>query len=125
MASNQVSVKVLPEYIPEESNPSKKRYVFAYTVIIENLGQAPAQLMSRHWIITNGETLKTQEVQGDGVVGQQPRIEPGEHFEYTSGTVLESPVGTMQGSYKMVDDDGEFFEVNIPVFTLAATNSVH
>jgi len=109
MASNQVSVKVLPEYIPEESNPSKKRYVFAYTVIIENLGQAPAQLMSRHWIITNGETLKTQEVQGDGVVGQQPRIEPGEHFEYTSGTVLESPVGTMQGSYRMADDDGEFF----------------
>lgn len=125
MASNNVAVKVLPEYIPEESNPAKKRYVFAYTVVIENLGEQSAQLLSRHWIITNGETLKTQEVRGDGVIGQQPHIQPGEHFEYTSGTVLESPVGTMQGSYRMLDEDGEYFDVHIPVFTLAATHSVH
>ena len=125
MANENIQVSVTPYYLKDESMPEKNRYVFSYTVSIHNDGEFDAQLLSRHWIITNGETLKTQEVRGDGVIGQQPVIPPGESYQYTSGTVLESPVGTMQGSYRFSDEDGEFFDVSIPVFSLAAPLSVH
>lgn len=125
MTESNVEVTVKPQYISKESAPEKNRYVFSYTVIIKNNGLLNVQLLSRHWIITNGETLKSQEVRGDGVVGKQPKIKPGESYTYTSGTVMESPVGTMQGTYRMIDTDGEYFDALIPVFTLAATHSVH
>lgn len=125
MANPNVRVEVIPRYLVTESSEEKKRYVFSYTVTIHNEGDHTAQLLSRHWIITNGETLKTQEVRGDGVIGKQPTILPGESYTYTSGTVMETPVGTMQGSYRMIDDEGEYFDVPIPVFSLAATHSVH
>ncbi|NVK37461.1 MAG: Co2+/Mg2+ efflux protein ApaG [Gammaproteobacteria bacterium] len=124
-SADKVFVHVMPHYMAEESNADKNRYVFSYTVSITNETEQPVQLMSRHWIITNGETLATQEVRGDGVVGQQPIIQPGDSYTYTSGTVMEAPVGTMHGRYTMLDQDGEFFDVSIPVFTLAVTNSVH
>jgi ApaG protein len=125
MANPDIQVTVKSSYIAKESMPEKKRYVFSYTVTIRNTGDRTAQLISRHWIITNGETLKSQEVRGDGVIGKQPHIKPGESYTYTSGTVMEAPVGTMQGSYRMIDDEGEYFDASIPVFTLAATHSVH
>lgn len=121
----KVFVHVMPHYMAEESSPEKKRYVFSYTVSITNETLEPVQLMSRHWIITNGETLATQEVRGEGVIGQQPIIKPGDSYTYTSGTVMEAPVGTMNGHYTMLDHQGELFDVLIPVFSLAATNSVH
>lgn len=122
---NDIKVNVIPHYLRDESAPEKNRYVFSYTVQIHNDGKNDAQLLTRHWIITNGETLKTQEVKGDGVIGQQPVIPPGESYQYTSGTVMESPVGTMEGSYGFSNDLGEFFDVPIPVFSLAAPLSVH
>jgi len=121
----KVFVHVMPHYMAEESSPEKQRYVFSYTVSITNETLEPVQLISRHWIITNGETLDTQEVKGDGVIGQQPIIKPGDSYTYTSGTVMDSPVGTMHGHYSMLDHEGKLFDVTIPVFTLAATNSVH
>ncbi|MFT5593426.1 MAG: ApaG protein [Oceanicoccus sp.] len=121
----KVFVHVMPHYMVEESSPEKKRYVFSYTVSITNETLEPVQLKSRHWIITNGETLATQEVRGEGVIGQQPIIKPGDSYTYTSGTVMEAPVGTMNGHYTMLDHQGKLFDVIIPVFTLAATNSVH
>lgn len=120
-----VSVSVKTHFMKAESRPHKKRFVYSYTITISNNGELSAQLLSRHWIITSGDTLKTQEVQGDGVIGQQPRIKPGEHFTYTSGTVMDSPVGTMQGSYRFMDELGEYFDVIIEPFTLAAPNTVH
>ena len=125
MDNPNVLVNVIPQYIAKESIPEKKRFVFSYTVTIDNQSDLSVQLLSRHWIITNGETLKSQEVRGDGVVGKQPRIKPGSSYTYTSGTVMESPVGTMQGAYRMIDENGEYFDALIPVFTLAATHSVH
>lgn len=122
---SKVFVHVMPNYMPEESSPEKQRFVFSYTVSITNETLHEVQLLSRHWIITNGETLKTQEVRGDGVIGQKPIIQPGESYTYTSGTVMESPVGTMHGFYTMQDHEGAFFDAEIPVFTLAATHSVH
>lgn len=125
MTRANVSVQVVPQYIAKESIPEKNRYVFSYTVTIKNDSDISIQLLSRHWIITNGETLKSQEVRGDGVVGKQPKIEPGSSYTYTSGTVMESPVGTMQGSYRMIDDQGEYFDTIIHPFTLAVTHGVH
>lgn len=125
MTNPSIQVSVEPKYIFKESVPEKNRYVFSYTVTITNNGELAVQLLSRHWIITNGETLKSQEVRGDGVVGKQPRIQPGKSYTYTSGTVMESPVGTMQGTYRMIDETGEYLDALIPVFTLASTNSVH
>ena len=125
MANENILVNVTPFYLKDESVPEKNRYVFSYTVNIHNDGEHDVQLLSRHWIITNGEDLKTQEVRGDGVIGQQPVIPPGETYQYTSGTVMESPVGTMQGSYQFTNEDGEFFDVIIPVFSLAAPLSIH
>ncbi|MHB1176254.1 MAG: Co2+/Mg2+ efflux protein ApaG [Sulfuriferula sp.] len=121
---NHVTVSVDTAFIPDQSNPHQDRYVFAYTVTITNTGTMPAQLVSRHWVITDAEN-KVQEVRGMGVVGEQPLLKPGERFEYTSGTAINTPVGTMQGSYQMVAENGEHFDAEIPVFTLAMPRVLH
>ena len=118
------TVQVKTAYIPEQSDPESQRYVFAYTITIRNEGTLPAKLLTRHWIITNADG-KTQEVRGEGVVGEQPYLRPGEGFEYTSGTMMETPVGSMQGSYQMLADDGQKFECPIAPFTLSMPNKLH
>ncbi|OUR60157.1 Co2+/Mg2+ efflux protein ApaG [Bermanella sp. 47_1433_sub80_T6] len=125
MLKPNVTVSVKTHFMRSESRPEKKRFVYSYTITIKNDGELAAQLISRHWIITSGETLKTQEVSGDGVIGQQPNIQPGEHFTYTSGTVMDSAVGIMQGSYRMLDAQGEYFDVVIEPFTLAVPNQLN
>lgn len=120
----QINIAVKTHYIAEQSAPAQDRYVFAYTITIHNQGEIAAQLLSRHWIITDGEG-KTQEVHGDGVVGEQPYLRPGEAFRYTSGTVLDTPVGSMQGSYQMQDEEGQRFDAPIPPFTLAIPRTLH
>ena len=119
-----LEIQIAARFLEEESAPEREHYVFAYTLRIRNLGRLPAQLMHRHWIITDGNG-KVEEVHGDGVVGQQPRLEPGEEFEYTSGAVLETAVGSMQGKYDRVGDDGTRFDAPIPPFTLAAPRTLH
>ena len=116
--SPRVSVQVQSVYIESQSSPDEERYVFAYTITIRNLGRAPVQLLKRYWLITNGNGRET-EVQGEGVVGVQPHIEPGGEYQYTSGAVIETPFGTMEGHYEMVAQDGESFRVPVPVFRLA------
>lgn len=111
-------------YVVDQSAPQQGRYVFAYTITIENSGGIAAQLISRHWIITDAAG-HVQEVRGDGVVGEQPYLEPGQSFRYTSAAVIETPVGTMQGSYQMIADDGWAFEAPIPVFRLSVPNVLH
>ena len=120
----RISVNVNTTYLAEQSDPSADRYVFAYTVTIANTGTVAAQLISRHWIITDAENV-TQEVKGLGVVGEQPLLRPGESFEYTSGTALATPVGTMRGSYQMAAEDGNKFDAEIPQFTLAMPRVLH
>ena len=120
----EVSVSVEPNYLADQSAPDEDRYVFSYTVTIRNTGEKPARLLTRHWIITDGNG-KTQEVRGEGVVGEQPHLDPGQQYRYTSGTVSETPVATMQGSYQMVADDGTQFEADIPVFTLSMPHILH
>lgn len=122
--SPRVSVQVQSLYIESQSQPDHERYVFAYTVTIRNLGRSAIQLLSRYWLITNGNGRET-EVQGEGVVGEQPHIEPGGEFQYTSGAVIETPLGTMQGHYDMVDAQGNPFRVAIPVFRLAVPIVIH
>ena len=117
MAKYAFRVQVEPQYLPEQSAPEQALYTFAYTITISNTGEIPAQLISRHWIITN-EAGQIEEVKGLGVVGQQPFLKPGESFEYTSGCRLRTPSGTMHGSYFCVAEDGERFEVEIPTFAL-------
>ncbi len=119
-----IQVTVNTAYIPEQSDPVADRYVFAYTINIANQGTAAAQLISRHWIITDSEQ-QTQEVRGLGVVGEQPFLRPGESFEYTSGTAISTPVGTMRGSYQMVAEDGQKFDADIPEFTLSMPRVLH
>ena len=119
-----ISVKTRTLYIADQSDPANDRYVFAYTITITNTGSAAAQLVSRHWIITDAND-KVQEVRGKGVVGEQPHLRPGESFEYTSGSAIATPVGTMRGSYQMVADDGEKFDVAIPEFTLSMPRVLH
>ncbi|PIE41781.1 MAG: Co2+/Mg2+ efflux protein ApaG [Gammaproteobacteria bacterium] len=119
-----ILVDVKTEYIPDQSDKNQQRFVFAYHVTISNEGNQPAQLISRHWIITDGNK-QVQEVRGEGVIGKQPTIKPGENFEYTSGAVLETPVGSMHGSYEMVGANGEMFHTKIPVFTLASPNALN
>lgn len=119
-----ISVAVRPEYLPEQSDPAAGRYVFAYTITIRNTGSIAAQLISRHWIITDAES-QIQEVKGLGVVGHQPLLKPGESFEYTSGCAVATPVGTMRGTYQMVAEDGTQFEAIIPEFTLAMPRVLH
>ncbi len=120
----QISINVDTAYLAEQSDPSADRYVFAYTVTISNTGTVSAQLISRHWIITDAENV-TQEVKGLGVIGEQPLLRPGESFEYTSGTAMATPVGTMRGSYQMVAEDGNKFDAEIPVFTLSMPRVLH
>ncbi|HKH19718.1 MAG TPA: Co2+/Mg2+ efflux protein ApaG, partial [Gammaproteobacteria bacterium] len=116
--SYNIKVKVASAFIEGQSDAAQDRYVFAYTVTIHNAGSVPAKLLTRHWIITDSNS-KVQEVRGDGVVGEQPHLRPGEGFQYTSGTVLETPVGTMRGSYQMLADDGTEFDAEIDAFTLS------
>ncbi|MDQ1315456.1 MAG: ApaG protein [Pseudomonadota bacterium] len=119
-----ISINVKTAYLDEQSDPSADRYVFAYTITIANNGTVAAQLISRHWIITDANNV-TQEVKGLGVVGEQPLLRPGESFEYTSGTAMATPVGTMQGSYQMVAEDGNKFDAEIPLFTLSMPRVLH
>ena len=120
----EIAVRALPQYVGAQSAPEEDRYVFAYTITIENTGTVAAQLISRHWIISQADG-QTEEVRGLGVVGVQPLLRPGEKFEYTSGCQLASPVGTMQGSYQMVAEDGTAFTAEIPEFVLAAPRVLH
>ena len=115
---NNISVGVETRYIEEQSNPDENYYVFAYTITIRNIGQQQAQLLTRHWVITDSNH-KVQEVRGDGVVGEQPVLEPGEQFVYTSGTMIETSVGTMKGSYQMQAQDGFQFDAIIDEFVLS------
>ncbi|HET7125870.1 MAG TPA: Co2+/Mg2+ efflux protein ApaG [Lysobacter sp.] len=119
-----LEISVATQFLDEQSDPDGERYVFAYTIRIRNLGRLPAQLLDRHWLITDGNG-KVEEVRGEGVVGEQPRLEPGEAFTYTSGAVLETAVGTMEGSYHMSGDDGTEFDAPIPPFTLAVPRTLH
>jgi ApaG protein len=120
----QITINVNTAYLAEQSDPSADRYVFAYTISIANTGTVSAQLISRHWIITDAENV-IQEVKGLGVVGEQPLLRPGESFEYTSGTAMATPVGTMRGTYQMVAEDGNKFDAEIPVFTLSMPRVLH
>ncbi|OVZ56917.1 Co2+/Mg2+ efflux protein ApaG [Pigmentiphaga sp. NML080357] len=124
MKSHELTVTVQPRYLAEQSDPAQRQYVFAYTIRITNTGSEPAQLISRHWIITDGNQQQ-QEVRGLGVVGQQPLLQPGESFEYTSGCPLSTPVGTMRGTYHCVGENGMPFEVEIPEFVLAMPRTLH
>ena len=119
-------IRVDPQsaYVAEQSDPSRDQFVFSYTIRITNVGTVAAKLVSRHWIITDGEH-RVQEVRGAGVIGQQPLIAPGESFEYTSGASLTTPVGTMRGSYQMVAEDGREFDAPIPPFTLSVPRTLH
>ncbi|HEY9278542.1 MAG TPA: Co2+/Mg2+ efflux protein ApaG [Eoetvoesiella sp.] len=124
MKPYDLTVTVTPQYLPDQSEPSEQQFVFAYTVRITNNGEHAAQVISRHWIITDGQE-NTQEVRGLGVVGQQPLLGPGETFEYTSGCPLPTPIGTMRGTYHCVGDNGIPFEVTIDEFVLAMPRTLH
>lgn len=119
-----IEVEVQTTYIEEQSSPSDNRYVFAYTITIRNAGSVAAKLLNRHWIITDSNG-KTQEVRGEGVVGEQPHLAPGESFQYTSGTMIETSVGSMRGSYQMIADDGVEFDAEIAPFTLSIPRTLH
>ncbi|OGA16501.1 MAG: Co2+/Mg2+ efflux protein ApaG [Betaproteobacteria bacterium RIFCSPLOWO2_12_FULL_63_13] len=120
----EVSVSAATQYLADQSDDAAERYVFAYTITIRNTGSVAAQLISRHWIITDARN-QVQEVRGLGVVGAQPLLKPGESFEYTSGTAIPTSVGTMRGSYQMVAEDGTQFDAPIPEFTLAVPRVLH
>ena len=122
--SYAISVSVQTRFLDEQSAPDEGRYVFAYTIRIANVGDVPAKLLTRHWIITDANG-KVEEVRGDGVVGEQPHLKHGEDFHYTSGAVLETAVGTMRGSYQMLADDGHRFDAPIAQFTLSIPRTVH
>ncbi len=119
-----IAVTVQTRFLNEQSAPDDNRYVFAYSIRIANAGSVPARLLTRHWIITDANG-KVQEVRGDGVVGEQPWLRPGDDFHYTSGAVLETSVGTMRGSYQMQADDGRRFDATIPQFILSIPRTVH
>lgn len=120
----EIEVTAQVMYIAERSEPDENRYFFAYTMTIRNTGTAPAKLLTRHWVITDGQG-GVQEVRGDGVVGEQPHMAPGQGFQYTSAAVLETPVGSMHGSYQMVADDGHRFDAPIKAFSLAVPNTLN
>ena len=119
-----IEVEVDPRFLEDQSEPEAGRYVFAYTIRIRNRGSVAARLVARHWRITDGNG-RTEHVDGDGVVGEQPRLEPGEQFTYTSGATLPTSVGTMEGRYDMIGDDGTRFDAPIPPFTLAVPRTLH
>ncbi len=123
-ARYEITVKPKTQYLADQSDEAADRYVFAYTITILNTGAATAQLLSRHWIITDANG-KVQEVKGLGVVGEQPKLAPGESYEYTSGAAIATPVGTMRGSYQMVAEDGTKFDAPIPEFTLSIPRVLH
>jgi ApaG protein len=120
----EIAITVATQYMPDQSDPDAERYFFAYTITVANSGSVTAQLISRHWVITDAEG-KVEEVRGLGVVGHQPLLKPGESFEYTSGCPLATPVGTMHGSYQMVAEDGTRFEALVPEFVLAMPRTLH
>lgn len=122
--SPRVCIQVQSIYVESQSIPEENRYVFAYTIIIRNLGRFTVQLLGRYWLITNSNGRQTQ-VQGEGVIGKQPLIQPGGEFRYTSGAILETPLGTMEGHYEMVDHLGQPFRTAIPVFRLAIPTLIH
>lgn len=124
MSKPEFTVSVVPHYLAEESAPEANHYVFAYTITVRNSGDVPAQLISRHWVITD-EHQKVEEVRGLGVVGEQPFLHPGESFEYTSGTQLDTPIGTMQGEYQCTAEDGTPFSAAIPPFLLTVPRTLH
>jgi ApaG protein len=124
MATYEFSVQVRPRYLKEHSNPEDQHFVFAYTVTIRNTGQRTAKLISRHWIITDGNN-QVEEVEGEGVVGEQPVLKPGESYEYTSGCPLPTPVGSMRGTYHCLADDGTAFDAPIPEFVLSMPRTLH
>lgn len=124
MAQYEFSVSVRPQYLVEHSSPEEQHYVFAYTVTIRNTGDHTAQLVSRHWIITDANN-SVEEVRGEGVIGEKPVLQPGQSFEYTSGCPLPTPVGSMRGSYQCVADDGTAFEAPIPEFVLSIPSALH
>lgn len=119
-----IGIEVDTRYLEEQSQPEQRRYVFAYTIRIRNDGPVPARLLGRHWVITDA-LGKVEEVDGEGVVGEQPHLEPGEAFQYTSGAVLETDHGVMRGSYRMLADDGTRFDAPIPAFTLTVPRTLH
>ena len=119
-----VAVTAHSTYLPDQSDPGKEQYVFAYTITVTNTGTVTVQLVSRHWIITDAEH-RVQEVKGLGVVGQQPTLKPGESFEYTSGASIPTQVGTMRGAYQMLAEDGHAFDAPIPPFTLSVPRTLH
>lgn len=121
---HRIEVSVETAYIEAQSNADKNRYVFAYTILIRNEGEMPAKLLTRHWVITDANG-KVQEVRGDGVVGEQPHLQPGEGFRYTSGAIIETSVGSMHGSYQMIADDGTEFDAEIRPFSLSVPRVLH
>jgi ApaG protein len=123
-ADHIFDIDVATRYLDEQSEPEQDRYVFAYTVRIRNAGKVAARLLGRHWIITDANG-NVREVTGEGVVGEQPWLRPGEDFSYTSGAVLETHLGTMHGSYEMIADDGTRFDAPIPAFTLSVPRTLH
>lgn len=120
----EITVSARSAFVPDQSEEKSRRYVFAYTVTITNTGDMPAQLLSRHWIITDAQN-RVQEVRGAGVVGEQPFLRPRESFEYTSAAAIATPVGTMRGSYQMIAEDGVKFEAPIPEFALSVPRVLH
>ncbi len=120
----EINVSIRTAYLPDQSDEDAERHVFAYTITIANTGTVATQLISRHWIVNNGDGT-VQEVRGLGVVGEQPLLRPGDSFEYTSGTVISTPVGSMKGSYQMAAEDGVHFDVPIPEFILSAPRTLH
>jgi ApaG protein len=124
MSAYDFTVTVKTQYLPEQSSPDQSHYVFAYTILIRNTGSVAAQLISRHWVITDTNN-KVQEVAGLGVVGHQPLLQPGEQFEYNSGTQMDTPQGSMKGEYFCVAEDGTRFEVEIPEFVLSLPRTLH
>jgi ApaG protein len=123
-SEHEIQVQAKTRLVPEQSDPNRQMYTFAYTITIKNQGRTPAQLLSRHWIVTDANG-QAQEVRGDGVVGKQPLIKPGEAFEYTSGARLRTPFGSMHGSYQMVAADGTRFNAEIRPFTLGDRSMLH
>ncbi|MGN2242426.1 Co2+/Mg2+ efflux protein ApaG [Frateuria sp. GZRR33] len=122
--SYTIDVQVETRFVPDQSKPHDNRYVFAYTVTLHNAGDVPARLLTRHWVITDANG-KVEEVRGEGVVGDQPWMRPGDRYQYSSGAVLDTAVGTMRGSYQMLADDGTRFEAPIPPFTLSIPRTLH
>lgn len=123
-ARYNIQVSVESQFIEPESDPDQARYVFAYTVTIVNQGSVAAKLLTRHWIISDAED-RTQEVRGEGVVGEQPYLQPGETFQYTSGTILDTPLGVMHGAYQMQADDGQHFDAEVAPFRLVDPKVLH